>query len=121
LIERGYSDEGPENAFQIRLLSTLTNSLRDWFHNGPNVIPATLDDCDIAACLEPIFSSLSPKLRNRAWMNETQQTDFAYDALLSVIDSNMAILLALFDGWDEFWEFFMAKSQVLEFRLETKY
>lgn len=69
-----------------------------------------------------IAGRLGDTLRNRAWMEHTQQLYFeGFNAVVEVFIEVAAWLLNTFESWDEFYRMYMAKDAVLQFRLETKY
>lgn len=124
LIEAPYLTRDTSGPLNTRLTYRLHECFVSWvslLESEDTEVSIGFNISEIMEAITPIFSNLSPKLRNRAWMNETQQTDFAYDELLNVIEYGTMLILSLFESWDEFWEYFMAKNAVLLFRLESKY
>lgn len=68
------------------------------------------------------YSRLLEKLRNRAWQKRTQQPYFTGETdMLAAIQNLWMIVAGEFDSWEEFCSFFLAKDEVLKFRLRTKY
>lgn len=61
-------------------------------------------------------------LRNRAWMANTQDLYFAgsRELILGVMKCTV-ILLRCFSTWDEFVRYYLAKDEVLNFRLHSNY
>ena len=60
--------------------------------------------------------------RNRAWMVNVQDMYFAgkqalFDALLIAVK----LIQHHFDSWESFWGYYVAKDNVLQFRLRTRY
>ena len=61
-------------------------------------------------------------LRNRAWMQNAQDVYFAgYKTLLLSIYRVTALLMMPFESFDEFARFYIAKDEVLKFRLRSRY
>lgn len=69
------------------------------------------------------MNGILQKLRNRPWQQNTQSTYF--DGLGALSNFNRVLGLSmsmLFRGsWDDFVHYFLAKDNVLQFRLRTKY
>lgn len=69
-----------------------------------------------------IGGELSDYFRNRAWMHNSQDQFFSGDEILTRVTKNViARMLSTFSNFGEFWAFYIAKDEVLRFRLETKY
>lgn len=65
-------------------------------------------------------AQLGDLLRNRSWMQNTQNPYF--DAsLLEITAPVFSLIFANFDTFEKFWQFFIAKDNVLQFRLRTQY
>lgn len=63
---------------------------------------------------------LGDYLRNRPWMNNVQNTFFDGD-LVSLIKTSLEQILSLFPSQKIFYQYFMGKDNVLQFRLRSKY
>jgi len=65
---------------------------------------------------------VTDQFRNRAWMENAQDVYFAgRDALVRAVIGTIHRLLEYFPDWETFWRFFVAKDNVLQFRLRTGY
>lgn len=65
---------------------------------------------------------LGDTLRNRAWMNHAQDLYFSSGRpLLNVIGNIGGTIISCFENWEQFYRYYLAKDQVLQFRLRTKY
>jgi len=117
LIEAPFSF-GEVTKFQGMVMNTLINNL-SFLEDGSG--PRDLNTGHILKIMDLLFLEMSPLLRNRAWMNNTQQTDFAYRRLAVTIGEISWIILGVFRNWPEFWEYFIAKDEVLQFRLKSGY
>lgn len=68
------------------------------------------------------FNGLLETLRNRPWQNRTQQPYFTGAKELESSVTNLWFALAgQFEDWTEFCTFYLAKDEVLSFRIKTKY
>lgn len=68
------------------------------------------------------FSPLLEKLRNRAWQNGAQHPYFLGSRQIQIaIRALWAEVMACFDSPEDFIRMYLAKADVLKFRLETKY
>lgn len=91
------------------------------------------DDYDLFTCMPPnqvdiykltkgICGDLAETFRNRAWMNQTQQTYFhGYDQVRLIFKLFMNTILPSFYDWQNFYTMYIAKDEVLQFRLSSKY
>lgn len=62
------------------------------------------------------------RLRNRAWMNHSQDAYLdAWKEYEEMLDKILSYILPCFLSFSEFAAFFMAKDEVLQFRLRTMY
>jgi hypothetical protein len=60
--------------------------------------------------------------RNRAWMNNPQHPYFEGHALvLAIFAETSCAIFSIFPDWDTFYRLFVAKDEVLQFRLRTRY
>jgi len=60
--------------------------------------------------------------RNRAWMENAQDLYFnGGEPLLDAIRAATRLILMYFPDWSTFWQYFVAKDNVLQFRLRTRY
>lgn len=60
--------------------------------------------------------------RNRAWMHNAQDIHFSgREQLIKAVGLCTQRLLQHFQSWSEFWTYFVAKDNVLQFRLRSKY
>lgn len=68
------------------------------------------------------LSRITDFFRNRAWMNNPQDLYFAGRGVL-IDNTARAInhMMTFFDSWDEFYRYYVAKDNVLQFRLRTLY
>ena len=73
----------------------------------------------------PILRVISPflaTLRNRPWQNHAQSLYFdGYPQLLELLYVVTQTLATYFNSWEEFYLYFLAKDDVLQFRLRTRY
>ncbi len=66
----------------------------------------------------PVFE----KLRNRAWMNNPQSQYFdGWPEIARFLSLHLTHVLRCFLNWQEFVKFYIAKDNVLQFRLNSKY
>lgn len=65
-------------------------------------------------------AELGDLLRNRAWMNNSQNTYFDGD-LFKILEPIFILIWSFFDDYVSFWQYFVAKDSVLQFRLKSKY
>lgn len=63
---------------------------------------------------------LGDLLRNRAWMTHAQSTYFDGD-LLKILSPVFQTIFKQFSSFEEFWLFYVAKDNVLQFRLRSNY
>lgn len=69
-----------------------------------------------------LFSRIGDTLRNRAWMENAQDTYFSGALYLQdVIGLVMSQLMGVCSNFDEFCRIYIAKDEVLNFRLRSKY
>ena len=69
-----------------------------------------------------ICGRMAETFRNRAWMNQTQQSFFhGYLNAAECYTEFLSFILDYFSSWEEFHRLFVAKDMVLQFRLESKY
>ena len=73
-----------------------------------------------------ITVSLSGKLadtfRNRSWMVNSQANSYqGKEVLIYTVIGTLSYILSEFDSWEEFYQYYRAKNEVLRFRLESKY
>jgi hypothetical protein len=67
-------------------------------------------------------ANLGDILRNRAWMENTQHLYFEGEkAMIESWVRLLNVVFPLFGTWGEFWRYWDAKDQVLQFRLNTGY
>lgn len=86
--------------------------------NGFSYPPSTLMLGQISQCL----GQVGDMLRNRSWMNHAQDMYFTGRPSLDTAVAIVSIaIFASFKNFEEFWRFFVAKDNVLLFRLRTKY
>ncbi len=68
------------------------------------------------------FALFTDHLRNRSWMNHAQDVYFAgAKDLKELIRTTAHVIFSSFDDWDQFWHYFIAKDEVLKFRLKSNY
>lgn len=68
------------------------------------------------------LARLLEKLRNRSWQHRAQDVVFTgYPELIDVVVRGVTCLLPYFNNWEEFFELFIAKDAVLQFRLRSYY
>lgn len=60
-------------------------------------------------------------LRNRSWMHNVQDSYFEGSADLSNLIIRVINNLTVGFKWEDFWQYFVAKDNVLAFRLRSKY
>lgn len=62
------------------------------------------------------------RLRNRTWMNNTQDPYLdAWEIYTKMLDDILSQMLRCFNSFPEFAAFYLAKDDVLQFRLRTNY
>lgn len=93
-------------------------------YSGPSVsLSAKLSPWLIQTLTSLVCLQILPKLRNRSHMVNTQDAYFAHYAqfghVLGLI--TLEIMLSGFGNWTDFYRMFMAKHDVLMFRIETGY
>jgi hypothetical protein len=93
----------------------------------------TIDDCfgimewfrsdeGYAWIVSKLAGKLGDSLRNRAWMEQTQDLYFSNsNLLLEIVASVARQIMRCFESWDEFYTYFIAKDEVLKFRLRSHY
>lgn len=65
---------------------------------------------------------LADTFRNRSWMNNSQANSYqGKDILTGVFLGTMGLLLSEFESWEEFYQYYIAKNEVLRFRLKSEY
>lgn len=65
---------------------------------------------------------LLEKLRNRAWMNNSQSMYFeGWPELTVLTGAATYYVTSQFESWKQFVQYFVAKNNVLQFRLSTNY
>lgn len=90
---------------------------RDRISNGQ--IP---DIEDSILCVFDAAGFVLEKLRNRAWQNNTQSLYFdGWHELRRFVSIHFEEISTWFSSWDEFVRYFLAKDNVLQFRLRTNY
>lgn len=68
------------------------------------------------------FGIFCDRLRNRSWMHHAQDVYFdGAEDLLRVITDGMSVLLSRFSSWESFWQYYIAKDEVLKFRIKSQY
>lgn len=68
------------------------------------------------------IASVMDLFRNRSWMENAQDMYFGgYGQLGQAIDYAVNLIASCFGSFDEFWHYFIAKDNVLQFRLRTNY
>jgi len=69
-----------------------------------------------------LAGELADTFRNRAWMNQAQDIYFSgAEVLLDKFATVLYLVVHSFESFDEFWRYFIAKDEVLQFRLRSKY
>jgi hypothetical protein len=72
--------------------------------------------------LSLILGRVGDLLRNRAWMVHPQDIHFTgREALDKAIIYVSMIIFESFKNFEEFWRYYVAKDNVLQFRLRSKY
>lgn len=88
---------------------------KNWTCHSPNA-------SEVYHLTKAICGDLAESFRNRAWMNQTQQTYFhGFPIVVEVFRKFMMIILKSFENWDNFYRMYVAKDMVLQFRLQSKY
>lgn len=68
------------------------------------------------------LASATEFFRNRAWMHNAQDVYFnGADQLRESVLMCTDIILSHFESWEQFWRYFIAKDEVLQFRLRSHY
>jgi hypothetical protein len=108
-----------------------TQSVTDFLHEQAAAYPwhensqepgVALTHASLGRLTVLLSGSLGDALRNRSWMNGSQDIYFAGHARLrEAIGEVFKVIWAEFADWPEFVAFFLAKDEVLKFRLATKY
>lgn len=84
--------------------------------------PGCMRLVDLGAITKMVCGDLADTFRNRAWTNEAQDIYFAgLTTLINVIKEVAEILFSQFDSFSDFWQYYVAKDNVLKFRLATNY
>lgn len=103
-----------ENAIRNELWHSLKLAR---FVNDP-----TLSSSAMWKVVETIAGELTDTFRNRAWMQNPQDHYFAgSEACLSSLRTLVIYYMRAFKDFDEFYRFFIAKDEVLQFRLQSAY
>lgn len=77
---------------------------------------------DIATITIQLAGDLCDLLRNRSWMNHAQDPYFVgTDRLIRAIKEVTVTLLKVFDSFDDFARYYLAKDEVLKFRIRSHY
>lgn len=72
----------------------------------------------VVADFYPTFN----KLRNRSWMSNPQSLYFdGWGELSQSVEFASQVIFGLYEDWDQFLQYYLAKDEVLHFRLESKY
>ena len=105
-------------------LAKLADTSRAWpgAYHGPPGLGDEEEAMGSLAYVTRDVTKLTDHFRNRAWMKNAQ--DFYFSALQEFIATLLSTILYLhfmFSSWEEFWRFFIAKDNVLKFRLRTGY
>lgn len=93
--------------------------IEDWdFHYNLQNVPTEKN----LGRLARVLSQATDKFRNRAWMNNAQDVYFnGQNELASAIELSTTLICENFQSWKEFWSYYVAKNNVLQFRLRTNY
>lgn len=86
----------------------------------PNESNQRLTLSQIGRCTLIFGDKLGNLLRNRAWMNNAQNTYFDGD-LWQIVSVIFSMILSQFKDFHHFWCYYIAKDSVLQFRLRSKY
>jgi hypothetical protein len=107
-------DERPEDDWQLNVLFDTAVQQVDW--------DSELSIEDLGEITIMLGGVLSDKLRNRAWMNHSQDFYFSGRKLFqTILTETFARLLSPFKNFEEFMKYFIAKDMVLQFRLRSNY
>lgn len=91
---------------------------RDWPVYFGNIRPNLTDLGSMTARI----TSTMDLFRNRSWMENSQDIYFGgYGQLTQAIGYAVNLIASCFPDWNTFWSFFIAKDNVLQFRLRTNY
>lgn len=112
VVEKRWENLPVQN--QNVLVAALTNM-------SPNFVGIRLDEDDVARINRAIFSRFSPFLRNRAWTAQTQHFFFDYGEFYQMVVEVVGVLMETFESMHQFWQYFLAKDAVLQFRLRSQY
>jgi len=111
-----------------RLFVVLEDVLgQNWFskdaHLKGHVVHSTVDRTYFLGKATLHCSVISDYLRNRSWMRQAQANQFAgADEMFGFLRFFMIqMILPYFCNLDEFYTYYMAKNDVLKFRLDSKY
>lgn len=82
----------------------------------------TLDHEDLGQIAIWVAGDVGDLMRNRAWMTNSQDIYFQGTEQLKIaVQRVTARLSEVFSNWDEFYRYYVAKDEVLKFRLRTHY
>lgn len=96
------------------LLTEAVQDIRQWGQK--------LSTEDLGRITYNFGSKLGDFLRNRSWMNNTQDPYFSgFDVMETLITETAKLLIATSESFDEFYRYYVAKDSVLQFRLKSKY
>jgi hypothetical protein len=111
--------EGKGNSPLDYIIGEMINDLNDHVHDWPGNSGLTTRHIGQAVVdLNPVFE----KLRHRAWMVNPQNQYFdGYPEITSFLCKNLCLVMDQFKDWSEFVQFYIAKDNVLQFRIQTKY
>lgn len=88
----------------------------------PPVTSQTLSAQDIGDISIWLSGDVGDMLRNRAWMNNSQSIYFEGTKILELSILRVTRrLMKVFSGFDEFCRFYLAKDDVLQFRIRSHY
>jgi len=100
---------------------------QDWFSKDANlkghIVHSTVDRTYFLGKATLKCSVISDYLRNRSWMKQSQANQFAgADEMFDFLRFFMTrLILPYFCNLDEFYSYYMAKNDVLKFRLDSNY
>lgn len=91
---------------------------------GENPLPRrdTLFKLEVLPKILNRLNSFLATLRNRGWQNAPQSSYFeGVEELGRFLTTITAFILSHFESWDEFWQYYVAKDEVLLWRIQSKY
>ena len=82
----------------------------------------TNSDSNFIEIVTGITGKMADTLRNRSWMEQAQDIQWSGKfVFMEVFKNAFELIISEFPSWEIFWKYFVAKDDVLNFRLQSKY